>query len=60
MVELFDSLPAARVLRTFEQYSIAFCSRSEAASNVISVTFMRLIVSDKSVKGRDPRVLGEI
>ena len=34
VAELFDPLPA--VLCTFMQYSIAFCSPQEAASDVIS------------------------
>ena len=34
------------VLHTFLQYSIAFCSRPEAASGVISSRFLKLIVMD--------------
>ena len=32
------------------QYFIAFCSRPEAAGDVISSIFLRLIVPDKSIK----------
>ena len=53
MVELFDTLLAAPVLRIFVQYLTAFCSRSEAASDVISSTFVGPIVPDKCVKYRD-------
>ena len=45
-----DSLPAAPVLRTFVQYLIAFGSRQEAASDVISGMFVRLIVTDRCVQ----------
>ena len=37
-------------LRTSVQYLIAFCSRPEAASDVISGRFVRLAVPDKYVK----------
>ena len=53
MADLFDSLPAAYVLCTFVQYLIAFYSRPEAASNVISGEILRQIVSDKTVKFGD-------
>ena len=36
MAELFDSLSFVPVLRTFVRYLIAFCSRPEEASDVIS------------------------
>ena len=36
MAELFDPLPAAPVLRTFVQFLIAFCSRPELDSDIIS------------------------
>ena len=36
------------------QYLIAFCSRPEAASDVISSHFVELIVSDEFVKFGDP------
>ena len=38
------------------QNLIAFCSRLEAASDVISGRFMRPIVPDKNVKFCDPRL----
>ena len=49
MAELFDTLPAASVLRTFVQYLIAFVSTLEAASDVISGKFVRPIVPDNIV-----------
>ena len=54
MVELFDSLSDHAVLRTFVQYLMAFCSRPEAASDIISGRFARPIVLDKCVNFRDP------
>ena len=56
MAKLFDSLLAAPVLRTFVQYLIAFCSRLQAAYDVISGVFVRPIVPDKSIQFRDPRL----
>ena len=56
MAELSASMPAAPVLHTFVQYLIAFGSRREATSGVISDRFVRLIVADKSMKFRDPRL----
>ena len=44
--------PVEPVLRTFVQYLITFCSRPEAASDVISGTFARPIGLDKCVKFR--------
>ena len=44
MAELFDSLSAARVLRTFVRHLVAFCSRPEGASHVTSGSYMRLTV----------------
>ena len=41
-------------MRTFVQYLIAFCSQLEAASDVISGRFARLIVLDKCVRFRNP------
>ena len=38
----------------FLQYFIAFCSRQETASDVLSGRFMGPIVRDTSVKFRDP------
>ena len=52
MPELVESLPAAPVLRGF----CAFCSRPEAAMDVISSKFVGLIVPDKRVKFRDHRL----
>ena len=54
VTELFHSLLAGPVLRTFVQYSIAFCTRQEAANDVMSGLFVRLIVPNKIVKFRDP------
>ena len=54
MDALLDSLPAAPVLCTFMQYLVAFCSRPEAASDVMSSHFVRLIVPNKCVKMFDP------
>ena len=48
---------AEPILRTFVQYLMAFCSRSEPASDTISFIsskFFRPIVLDKCVKFRDP------
>ena len=53
---LFDLWPAGPVLRTFVQYMIEFCSRSDAASNVISGWFEQLAVPDKPVKCCDSRL----
>ena len=47
--------PAGPVLRTFALYLIAFCSRPEIASDVISGKFLDPVVQDKSVKFHDPR-----
>ena len=52
MVELIDSSPAPPVV----QYLIAFCSRPEAVSDVVSGGFVMLIVLDKCVKFRDPHL----
>ena len=56
MAELFDSLPTAPVLRTFAQYLIAFCSRLETASDVISGRFVGSIICDEDVKFHDPHL----
>ena len=45
----------ALVLRTFVQYSVAFCSRPETASDVMSGKFVGPTVHDKCVKFRDSR-----
>ena len=47
---------AAAVFAHFLQYVIAFYSRPEAASDVMSSAFPRLIVPDKCLKVRDPRL----
>ena len=54
MAELFDPLAGRTRLCTLLQYFIAFCSRPEAASEVISGRFLRPIVPDKCAKFRDP------
>ena len=41
---------AGPVLRTFVQYLITFCSRTEAAGDVLSGRFVGPIVLDKPVK----------
>ena len=54
MTELCASMPVTSILRTFMQYLIAFCSRPEAAADVISGRFVRLTVPNKFVKFCDP------
>ena len=54
MAELFDSLACRTSFTHFCKYEIAFCSRPEAASDVISGTFVSPIIRDKHVKFRDP------
>ena len=56
MAELFDSLVAALVLRTFVQYITAFCSRLEAANNITSSRFVGLNVPDKRLEFHDPHL----
>ena len=46
----------APVLRTFVLYLIAFCSRPEPASEVISGRFIALTFPNPRVKFRDPRL----
>ena len=48
-----DSVAGRTRLMHFAQYSIAFCSRPETASDVITDRFVRPIVLDKYVKCRD-------
>ena len=48
--------PPGPVLRTLVQYLIAFCSRPEADSDVISCRIVRPIVPDKLGQFRDPRL----
>ena len=45
---------AKPVLHTFVQYLTAFCSRPEAANDIISSRFGSPIAIDKCVKCRDP------
>ena len=40
VVEIFDTLAAGPVLRTFVQYLTTFCNRLEAAGDVISGMFV--------------------
>ena len=54
--ESFDSLPTGSVFCTLVHYSLPFCSRLETASDVMSRRVVRLIVPDKAVKFRDPRL----
>ena len=57
MAELFDSAGQTRFTHFYAVgIPIVFCSRLEAACNVISGMFMRQIVSDKCVKFCDPRL----
>ena len=49
--DLFDSLLIGPVLRTFLQYSVAFCSRLKADIYVISSAFVRLVIPEKVVQG---------
>ena len=56
MAELFDSLPDRICFTHFVQYLIAFFSRPEATSDVISGRFVRTVVPDKQVKFGDPRL----
>ena len=53
IAQLFDSLTTGLVLRTFMQYSVTYCSRSEAASGVISGTFLSHVGPDKVEKFRN-------
>ena len=54
IAELFYSLPAGPISRTFVRYLFAFCSRPEAASDVIFSILVRLSLPNKSVKFCDP------
>ena len=56
MAELFDSLQAPPVLRTFVQNITAFCSRPETTSDVISGIFVGPVLTDKYVNVRDHRL----
>ena len=55
MAELAQSDPFYAFLRTFVRYFIAFCSRLEADSVVMSGEFVEPIVSDKQVMFGGPR-----
>ena len=55
MAELFDSLPAGPILRTFVQYLIAFCSRLEVACDVIFGVAVDQVGMDVPVKFGDSR-----
>ena len=58
VAELLDSLLAGPVLRTFVQYSVAFCSRPKAANDVISgvaVDYVRMNVLVKFINSRSNR-----
>ena len=46
----------APILRTFVQFLIAFCSRLEAASDIISGRLVKLAVLNKCEKFWDPRL----
>ena len=48
--------PLDRFLHIFVLHSVAFCSRPEAASDVMSGRFVLLIVHNKCVKFCDPRL----
>ena len=56
VTELVDRLAGCTCLRTYEQYLIAFCSRLEAAGDVVSCRFMNPIVLNRRIKLRDPRI----
>ena len=58
MAELFNFLPTVPVSHTFVQYLVASCSRSEAASDVISGRFLGLTVPDECLKFCDLRLNG--
>ena len=48
--------PPGNALRTFVQYLITYCSRKEAAGDVISTTFVGPVVLDKGLKFHDPNL----
>ena len=54
MFELFDSFFGRTHIAHICAYLVTFCSRPKSESDVISSTFVRLIVRDKHVKLRDP------
>ena len=56
VTELCTSVPVTPVLCTLVQYLIEFCSRLEAASDVVTSRFVRLAVPNKCVTFRDPHI----
>ena len=58
VAELFDSLLTGPVSRTntFMEYSITFCSRPEAAIDVMSTHVMHIVADNAAVKCRDLRL----
>ena len=52
----YSTVLVGPTLLTFIQYSVVICSRLEAANDVISSRFVRLIVPDNFVKFCDPRL----
>ena len=60
LVELWPNYlthcPAGSVLRTFVQYLITFCSRSETVGEVISGMVIGPVALDKHVKFHDPNL----
>ena len=55
LAESFDSA-RGRVLCSITKYSVTYCSRPEAASDVISGKFVRPSILNKVVKFGDPRL----
>ena len=56
MTELFDSLAGRTPFTYIMQYLIAFCSRPEVTSGVLSCRFVKPIVLDECVEFRDSRL----
>ena len=54
--ELFDLLPAGLVSTTFMEHSAAICRRPEAAGDVMSGLFVRLLGPDNGAEFCDPRL----
>ena len=57
VTELFDFLSGHTRGVHFVQYLIAFCSRPEADTDVMSGSCVRLTVPDKDVKFGNPRFI---
>ena len=55
MVGLFDYLPAAPIYALYATFN-CISQQTEAASDVISGSFVRSVVTDKPLKFRDPRL----